>query len=191
LTACRHLVATIDERLVRSPIHSKTCGMPSITSRRATFENHSAEYADIIDRELNGTHGYPARITIGELMEAINRLAHELDVAFADLSAVEPGLLIRNLPQIRKRSKRDEYRLALHAIAQFFSTIGTPKSIVGQVLELANTLTDLDAGTVRPLLRPSRESNRPQDRSDVWEARALVAVAVEWPAPGFVDARLS
>jgi hypothetical protein len=47
------------------------------------------------------------------------------------------------------------------------------------LFELASALEDLDRGIVRPLLKPSPLRNRPPDPSNIWRARARVALALD------------
>jgi hypothetical protein len=77
-------------------------------------------------------------------------------------------------PRTRKR-----YVAAIVLIADFFKGIGFPLPIFVELTEFARALQELDRGTVRDSLKPSTACNHPTDPSDVWQARAQVAIAVE------------
>lgn len=73
---------------------------------------------------------------------------------------------------------RDRYAAALFAMAQYFSALaGRP--LGDRFFELGSAIADLNNGTVHPLLRPVRSDNRRADTSQLWRARARVAMGLE------------
>jgi hypothetical protein len=87
-------------------------------------------------------------------------------------------------PRTRKR-----YVAAIVLIADFFKEIGFPLPIFVELLEFARALQELDRGTVRDSLKPLTAFNHPTDPSDVWQARAQVAIAVEQMIVGGLSRR--
>ncbi len=75
-------------------------------------------------------------------------------------------------------NERERYGPALVVVAQFFSGLGD-RRIGDRFFELASAITDLNTGTVRPLLQPARADNRRADTSQVWRARARAVLALE------------
>jgi hypothetical protein len=109
-----------------------------------------------------------SRLSTLELREASKKLHRGVAQAFEQ----EP-----DAPRM-PINERERYAAALSIIAQYFS------SIVGQqfgdrFFELASAIADLNSGTVRSLLRPVRVENRPADPSDLWRARARIALGLE------------
>lgn len=74
---------------------------------------------------------------------------------------------------------RWRYEAAITAIVRFLNEHAVPAHILGEFLELALALIDLDRGVVHPMLAPAKVSHRRPIRSDVWRARAHVVVAAE------------
>jgi hypothetical protein len=75
-------------------------------------------------------------------------------------------------------NERERYAAALDSVAQYFSSVaGRP--IADRFFELASAISDLNKGTVHPLLRKVRPDNRPADPSQLWRARARVALGLE------------
>src|SRR5262245_33581612 len=74
--------------------------------------------------------------------------------------------------------ERERYAAALMAIGGYFTSLeGRP---IGQrFFELGSAMADLNSGIVHPLLRPARADNRPADPSQLWRARAHVALGLE------------
>ena len=74
---------------------------------------------------------------------------------------------------------RERYVAALYLTAEFFKEIGFPPQIYAELIEFTHALKELDRGTIRDFLRPFKAETRPTDASDIWQARAFVAIAVE------------
>jgi len=75
-------------------------------------------------------------------------------------------------------NERERYGPALVVVAQFFSGLGD-RRIGDRFFELASAITDLNAGTLHPLLHPARADNRRADTSRLWRARARTVLALE------------
>lgn len=74
--------------------------------------------------------------------------------------------------------ERKCYELALLGVAHFIKDMTGNKEHATKLVELASALSDLGAGTVRPLLLPVQTKTRPPDGSDIWRVRANVALAI-------------
>jgi hypothetical protein len=75
-------------------------------------------------------------------------------------------------------NERERYAAALNSVAQYFSSVvGRP--IADRFFELASAIADLNIGTVHPLLQQVQPHNRPADPSQLWRARARVALGLE------------
>jgi hypothetical protein len=74
--------------------------------------------------------------------------------------------------------ERERYAAALMGVANYFTSLeGRP---LGQrFFELGSAKADLNSGIVHPLLRPERADNRRADNSQLWRARAHVALGLE------------
>jgi hypothetical protein len=79
---------------------------------------------------------------------------------------------------------RERYVAALYLTAEFFKEIGFPLPIYHELIEFTHALNELGRGTIRDFLRPFKAETRPTDASDIWQARALVAIAVETMTEG-------
>jgi hypothetical protein len=75
-------------------------------------------------------------------------------------------------------NERERYGPALVVVAQFFSGLGD-RRIGDRFFELASAITDLNTGTLHPLLHPARADNRRADTSQLWRARARAVLALE------------
>lgn len=75
-------------------------------------------------------------------------------------------------------NERERYAAALIVVAQYFSS-SAGRPIADRFFELASAIADLNNGTVHPLLEPVRPDNRPADPSQLWRARARVALGLE------------
>jgi hypothetical protein len=75
-------------------------------------------------------------------------------------------------------NERERYAAALIVLAKYFSSLSV-KTIAARFFELGSAIADLNNGTVRSLLRPARADNRPADPSQLWRARAHVALGLE------------
>jgi hypothetical protein len=75
-------------------------------------------------------------------------------------------------------NERERYAAALIVVAQYFSSL-SEKPIAARFFELASAIADLNHGTVHPLLQQVRPDNRPADPSQLWRARARVALGLE------------
>src|ERR1700722_7360473 len=75
------------------------------------------------------------------------------------------------------RRTREGYVAALVLIADFLEDVNFPVTIRDELLQLAAGLQELDRGTVRDFLKVLAAQNHPTDPSDVWQTRALIAIA--------------
>jgi hypothetical protein len=78
----------------------------------------------------------------------------------------------------RDLADRKGYIAALASIAQFIRFVYGEESGV-RLLRLAAALSDLDHGTVSPLLTPAPLNSRAMDSSETWAARTYAALALE------------
>jgi hypothetical protein len=67
---------------------------------------------------------------------------------------------------------------ALISVAVFCKRVQDLAIYSDQFNELASVFADLDHGTIHPILSPRNRGNRPPEPTDLWCARARVAVAV-------------
>jgi hypothetical protein len=75
-------------------------------------------------------------------------------------------------------NERERYAAALFGVAQYFtSLVGRP--IGDRFSEIASAIADLNVGTVHSLLKPERADHRRADPSQLWRARAHVALGLE------------
>jgi hypothetical protein len=75
-------------------------------------------------------------------------------------------------------NERERYAAALVVVAQYFSSL-SEKPTAARFFELASAIADLNNGTVHPLLQQVPPDNRPADPSQLWRARARVALGLE------------
>jgi hypothetical protein len=132
------------------------------------------DYDEIADRRVR--FGLPLDFTVGEVLKALDRLVRDLHKSFYPSSLKNHPELFAEIRR-KNNSERRELSLALMAVSTFLHTLGMD-SFKDRFEELARALDDLDVGAVWPLVKPARSANRPQDRSDIWEARAICAAAV-------------
>jgi len=117
--------------------------------------------------------------------------------AFIELAERLEEVFCRN-PEKRKGDRsetlRTRYRLAIHALAVFFDHLDVPdqdlatKGVALRFAQLAMMLDDLTNGITHPVLAPSRRKvggkgkkrGRSQDRFDVWRARNLAVLGIEF-----------
>jgi hypothetical protein len=76
-------------------------------------------------------------------------------------------------------SERDRYVDALMSVSRFLEENHVRPSIAGEFQMLASALSDLDDGIVQSFLRPNAALNRANDPTELWKARALVAIALD------------
>jgi hypothetical protein len=79
----------------------------------------------------------------------------------------------------KEEIERARYVVALTAVAKFFDTFKDTSFIANHFAELASAIQDLDAGVTRPLLSAAKKSGNPVEASNLWRARASVAIAIE------------
>ena len=75
-------------------------------------------------------------------------------------------------------NERERYAAAVAAVAQLFSTLGD-RQVGNRFFNLASAISDLNSGTVPPLFQAVRTVNRRPDFSQLWRARARVALGLE------------
>jgi hypothetical protein len=108
------------------------------------------------------------RMAKSKLLNALEKLHRSVARAFDQ----EPDYLGN------PTNERERYAAALVVVAQYFSSVaGRP--IADRFFELASAIADLNKGTVHPLLQQVRPDNRPADPSQLWRARARVALGLE------------
>jgi hypothetical protein len=73
---------------------------------------------------------------------------------------------------------RARYVNALLLFAKFLDQV-TARDFGHELVHLASALHDLDHGTVHSLLKPAAVDSRPMDGTEVWMARAKIALAIE------------
>jgi hypothetical protein len=103
-----------------------------------------------------------------KFLNALEKLHRDLARAFEQ----EPGYPLDSM------NERERYAAALIVLANYFSSLSV-KPIAGRFFELGSAIADLNNGTVHSLLRPVRADNRRADPSQLWRARAHVALALE------------
>jgi hypothetical protein len=87
------------------------------------------------------------------------------------------------IPRDRKR-----YFVALAALIEYMRAHDFPNAVVGEFIEMAQALAELDEGRSREWLKPSKSRRgRKVDPGDVWQGRALVSIALDVL---IVDARM-
>jgi hypothetical protein len=111
----------------------------------------------------SGTETAPNATT--RFAEATEKLHRTVDRAFNQDSATPSD-------------ERERYAAALVGVGQYFtSLVGRP--IGDRFFEIASAIADLNFGTVHPLLKPERADHRRADPSQLWRARAHVALGLE------------
>jgi|ERR1700674_194565 len=75
-------------------------------------------------------------------------------------------------------NERERHAAALVRVAQFFCALGD-RRLGDRFFELSSAIAELSQGTLHPLLRQARPQSRPADPSQLWRARARVALALE------------
>lgn len=75
-------------------------------------------------------------------------------------------------------AERVRYVNALASVSRFLEDNGVSPAIAGEFQVLAAALSDLETGTVASCLQ-ARALNRPIDPTEIWIARALVAIAID------------
>ena len=108
------------------------------------------------------------RTAKSKLLNALEKLHRNVARAF-DQEPDYPG---------NPTNERERYAAALVVVAQYFSSLAE-KQIADRFFELASAIADLNNGTVHSLLRPVRADNRRADPSQLWRARARVALGLE------------
>jgi hypothetical protein len=103
-----------------------------------------------------------------KLLNALEKLHRDIARAFEQ----EPDYPLDAM------NERERYAAALIVLATYFSSLSV-KPIASRFFELASAIADLNNGTVHSLLRPVRADNRRADPSQLWRARARVALGLE------------
>ena len=107
----------------------------------------------------------PKKKARGELGAAYRDLVRSLAQAFDEIGPTQ--------------SQRDGYIVSLFAVTDFLLANGVDAEHVYKFAELASALSDLDVGTVVPLLQPAFVANRKSAPSYLWRRRAFVALGVK------------
>ena len=77
----------------------------------------------------------------------------------------------------------------LRLVAQYLEDSEAAPSICNDFHVLADALDDLRLGVTAPFLKPNTAQNRPADPTEVWLARAMVAIAIDVLIEGGMSAR--
>jgi hypothetical protein len=101
------------------------------------------------------------------LVVAYNRLLDEVRHAF-DAAGQDNG----------PTQARYRYILGLLAVAKFLENTGAPRHYCDTFAELGTALSDLDQGTVNPVLWHANTGTRPPDASKMWRDRACVCIGL-------------
>lgn len=75
--------------------------------------------------------------------------------------------------------QRTDYAEAISNIADFLKVARFPDRVGVELMNLVRALDELDTGTVRPFLKPSKVGNRNIDGGDTWMARCYAAIALQ------------
>ena len=79
------------------------------------------------------------------------------------------------IPRDRRR-----YFVALFALVKYMRANDFPNAVVGEFIEMAQALAELDEGRPREWLKPAKaRRGRKVDPGDVWQGRALVSIALD------------
>ena len=125
---------------------------------------------------VSGTMCFP--LPLHPMVEERVKRAFELEALIkAHSDELRDILFTRGLPKYAPRA-RERYSAALGILSSFMKAAGFEGMAVGEFVELALALDELDRGTVRHFLKPKKAENRPHDAGDVWGSRAYVAAAV-------------
>jgi hypothetical protein len=108
---------------------------------------------------------------------AKTRRAFELEALIAAFDS-ELAAIFFTRPDEAPRT-RNRYGAALVRIVEFMGATGFSDTVRGELVELAAALDELDSGIVRHFLQPTKWENRGADSSDIWVARAMVAIAAD------------
>lgn len=110
----------------------------------------------------------------------LREIAHQHLVSKTDLvMGLERAFFLKQdgvLPRDRKR-----YFVALANIANFMKVNRFPAPVIGELLELAFALLELDDGRTREMLKATNtgKKGRKHDPGDIWQARALFAIGLD------------
>jgi hypothetical protein len=75
--------------------------------------------------------------------------------------------------------RRKQCAIALRHVTTFLEKNDFPPFVVGRFKDLMLDIRDLDSGKVADFLKPVSVRNRHIDASEVWRARAYVAIALD------------
>jgi hypothetical protein len=119
------------------------------------------QFADLVMPHSN-------RTAKSKFLNALKKLHRDLARAFEQ----EPGYARHAM------NERERYAAALIVLGNYFSSLSV-KPIAARFFELGSAIADLNNGIVPPLLRPVRADNRRAAPSQLWRARAHVALGLE------------
>jgi hypothetical protein len=151
--------------------HSWPQGANDATSSPAVADEWS--YSGTVTAVLGGPP--PLHPMVEERVKRAFELESHVTVFSEELQQI---FFLRQLPEKAPRH-RDRYVAALAFMAQYMKAVGFPTIVIGEFVELAQALEDLDRGTVRHFLNPADVTTRPRDPTDIWVARSFVAAAVQ------------
>lgn len=95
-----------------------------------------------------------------------------------DIEKLEEALLAAQARNRAREEQTQRFSGQLNIIASFLEAEGVSRALVNEFHVLADALDDLKLGIVAPFLKARKVGNR-ADSTEVWLARALVAIALD------------
>ena len=87
--------------------------------------------------------------------------------------------LFASHPDARPHQRR-RYAEALWIVCNFLRKQNFPVALISEISDLAQGLTEMDSGIIRPFLAAKRSQYHPTDPSNVWCCRAFVACGLDY-----------
>jgi hypothetical protein len=75
---------------------------------------------------------------------------------------------------------RERFMEAIGLTIHFLKMIGAEDSLTNKLMQLYAALFDLRRGAISPMLRTNKLDSAPPVRSEIWRARAAVAIALDY-----------
>lgn len=145
------------------------------------MKSHSSDLPSAVDWSYggSGSASFWAPLPLNPMVEERVRRAFDLEaqikVCAEELHEI---FFVRRLPEKPPRH-RDRYHAALVLLANYMNQVGFPGHITAEIVELCQSLKDLDEGIVRHFLKPATVTTRPRDPTDIWCARSFVSAAIQ------------
>lgn len=119
--------------------------------------------------------------------EAAERNAQQATWELEGAAILAYRAALRALCQAQPRGRARLVQTLLRT-AELFEALDGTGELAPDFSDLALALLDLNGGIVHPLIQPAPlAGGRTQDRSDVWEARAQAAIAIEYLHAGGME----